>query len=1437
MAPPHTHSTIRRAGKRAYTRSTLFLASFVSISTILGATQTLTSFTVDNVGAGQATFVATASDAVTACFVVLEADQPQPDTAQIAAGTDQSGTTTRHGTIVLHPGVSARYTLSGLQSATDYVVYATALDSSAGVGDTSLRSTFTTDPVNNTLSLGWCPVGGANFSDGKAYNPVAAIAPDQTPYVAFIDSAHNNKASVMRFRPDAGWSVVGSAGFTTGKIASPDLKISPCGTLFIAFRDETNSGKATVMKHDPTSGWIPVGNEGFSAAGVNYPNLGFGPDGAPYLAFVDAGNGNRATVMRYDENTNLWSPLGAPAFSMGEIGPPNLTICSTGTPYLAYSDRANSSRATVMRYDDASGWAPVGSEAVSDNAVYYTSCATAPDGTIYLAYLEANLPLSTKVMHYTPGSGWIPVGAADLSGIVAYCPTLTVDPDGSPIIAFIDGNDSSYAATLRFNALGSTWTRMGRVGYSHKRNGPPHIVTGPSGDPWVVFGDYGHASLARLAPTITEVTPPPAGIYSTGDRLSFVAHYSAPVSVDIAGGTPELWLHVGYHDVPAVYNAAASSATALVFDYTIQRGDDDSDGIEFWNFGSTGLAIRSNGGRIFDPTGSDAGLAFTTAGPVSEIFVDTVAPFPPAITSGAGPTTNSTPVIAGTVEDGCTVEIWRDGELVDTVASVAGTWSYRAAGPQVDDIYTYTAYAVDSAGNISDSTTITVTIDTVAPAPLSLIKAEHAFAGQVSFSFASVEACAARFVVLPTGTVPPTPAQIAAGTDAADRLARHGALSLAAGRPGRYTLRNLAVGTEYTVFAVTSDEAGNCSTARTTKFTTPAHLRDLSALEWNPVGPPAFSGCAVAYSSLDVAEDGTPYVSFRDNNGTMKASVMRFDVSLNEWVFVGGQDLSQGVAASDTCVGIAPDGIPHLVYHDYYSDGSTISKVALLRFDKDNGTWSRLDDGGNLRLGAIYMSLAFAPDCSPCFAASNGNTASEASFTQCNAFTGIWTSVGEPGISEGTIASIALAFSPEGIPFVAYADGAHGYKATVMKYEPESGTWVSVGGAGISAGGAGALSIAIAPDGTPYVSYSDGTNSYRAKVLRYDRASNVWVSLGGIDFAGPMSGNSSLAIDAAGSPYIVCRDLDNPNISNVLRYSATNDCWLPITPTGFSGTQGGDTNVALTPDGTPFVSFVDGNRDYKMTVMTLTPAVTSVEVPDSGTYGTGAKLRFEVNYGSAVEIDTTNGSPTLPLQIGSRWLDAVYSAEESTETSLAFTYAVQPGDTDTDGISTAASLALNGGSIIDSATGLPTGLMLNQIGNTSNVIVVADIATYESWAAANFSAEDLADPVVSGADADPDGVGLNNLLRYAFDLPARGQVGQPIEVSFEHAATEPTLTLYFAVRAEGEGLSYEVQSSADLRNWTTQRSYTSDGSLRFEACSVPVQQGARRFFLRIKVSE
>ena len=112
----------------------------------------------------------------------------------------------------------------------------------------------------------WVTVGSAGFSAGQAQYTSLAIY-NGTPYVAYMDYANSNKATVMKYDALAGnWVTVGSAGFSAGQAAYISLALDGSGTPYVAYWDYANSRKATVMKYDPLAGnWVTVGSAGFSA--------------------------------------------------------------------------------------------------------------------------------------------------------------------------------------------------------------------------------------------------------------------------------------------------------------------------------------------------------------------------------------------------------------------------------------------------------------------------------------------------------------------------------------------------------------------------------------------------------------------------------------------------------------------------------------------------------------------------------------------------------------------------------------------------------------------------------------------------------------------------------------------------------------------------------------------------------------------------------------------------------------------------------------------------------------------------------------------------------------------------------------------------------------------------------------------------------------------
>ena len=130
-------------------------------------------------------------------------------------------------------------------------------------------------------------------------------------------------------------------------------------------------------------------------------------------------------------------------------------------------------------------------------------------------------------------------------------------------------------------------------------------------------------------------------------------------------------------------------------------------------------------------------------------------------------------------------------------------------------------------------------------------------------------------------------------------------------------------------------------------------------------------------------------------------------------------------------------------------------------------------------------------------------------------------------------------------------------------------------------------------------------------------------------------------------------------------------------------------------------------------------------------------------------------------------------------------------------------------------------------------------ATYATWRTAHFSGPDLTNDTVSGPAADPDSAGITNLQRYAFALPARGPIANPITLDTTVTAAGRVLTLTFPRRTTATDLTYTLESSADLVTWTPvdDRTYgPGSGSITAEDV-VPLGAPAPpRRFLRLRIT-
>lgn len=93
----------------------------------------------------------------------------------------------------------------------------------------------------------WSPVGAAGVSSGTANLVTVSLAPNGTPFIAYIDGiAGTGRVEVRKFDGN-GWILVGASGFSPGGAAYLNLVIDSQGHPIVAFKDGNEAGKATVM--------------------------------------------------------------------------------------------------------------------------------------------------------------------------------------------------------------------------------------------------------------------------------------------------------------------------------------------------------------------------------------------------------------------------------------------------------------------------------------------------------------------------------------------------------------------------------------------------------------------------------------------------------------------------------------------------------------------------------------------------------------------------------------------------------------------------------------------------------------------------------------------------------------------------------------------------------------------------------------------------------------------------------------------------------------------------------------------------------------------------------------------------------------------------------------------------------------------------------------
>jgi len=287
---------------------------------------------------------------------------------------------------------------------------------------------------------------------------------------------------------------------------------------------------------------------------------------------------------------------------------------------------------------------------------------------------------------------------------------------GSSVKVF-NGSTELGSATVS----GTSWSYIATVanGTTYQFNVKETDLAGNTSNAtsnFAVTGDTTAPTVSNVA--ITSATGIQNYLLNAGDVISVTATFNENVTVT---GIPQLTIVVGNTNRTATY-ATGSGSTSLVFQYTIQAGETDANGISILanTFALYSSTIKDAAGNYatltHSPVSANTGYKVDTTAPTANFTAatDNVGKVTGALTSGN--TTDDTALaLSGTNESGSSVKVYNVSTELGA-ATVSGTsWSYSATVAN-GTTYQFNVKETDLAGNTSNATSNFAVIgDTTAP--------------------------------------------------------------------------------------------------------------------------------------------------------------------------------------------------------------------------------------------------------------------------------------------------------------------------------------------------------------------------------------------------------------------------------------------------------------------------------------------------------------------------------------------------------------------------------------------------------------------------------------------------------------------------------------------------------------------------------------------------
>lgn len=236
--------------------------------------------------------------------------------------------------------------------------------------------------------------------------------------------------------------------------------------------------------------WSVVGSAGISGSVANYTDMIVDGNNTPYIAYSDNANSNKLTVKKYSGSS--WSVVGSAGVSSGSAT--HISIATDGSNlYVGFRDGANNGKVTVMKYNGTS-WSALGGAGISSSGAYYVSVAVNSSGTVYVAYQDQSTSGAGTVKRFN-GSSWSNVGNAGFTGQADYI-HLAIDGNDDLYVAYRANSYSWKARVMKYSS--NSWSVLGSSGISSGGISEIALAIDGNNKPYIIYKDWSNSSKATV---------------------------------------------------------------------------------------------------------------------------------------------------------------------------------------------------------------------------------------------------------------------------------------------------------------------------------------------------------------------------------------------------------------------------------------------------------------------------------------------------------------------------------------------------------------------------------------------------------------------------------------------------------------------------------------------------------------------------------------------------------------------------------------------------------------------------------------------------------------------------------------------------------------------------------------------------------------------------